>query len=637
MGWWMGCRGKNKRGLFMRTFKILALLVAVMFVPAYAADSRQKLAFISDRAEEIGQVYVLNMDSKELKRITDKKETVFYRISVSPDGNKILAAAGPLTNADRVMEKDDLYIMDASGENLRKITDNKFIKDGPGWFPSSRRIIYASNESGYFGICTAGVDGKDVKKLTGGKFNDLNPAVSPDGKKIVFESDKAELNTPQDTESGGNDEEEFDEYSVPDGRRVPYNNDGLAKIYIMDANGKNRKRLTNQEGSHTRPFWSPDGKKLFYFSGYIRDSLTRQSSISYMDADGKNKETWMGLPDNTPDSSAVWVNGGESMIFPIKYYDNGSGRSLYVLNRFFKPVSLMEYSDESNFDPCVISVSADKTVRWNKPDRGLQGLIAYASGRDGGRNIYIAGADGSNQRKITDSNAAQEPSLSKDRAKIAYADYGTGADGQTDQIYVMNSDGTDKRQITDGPMVKLQPKWSPDCRKIVFIRFSAGNNNDICVINADGTGLAALTENKYHNESPSWSPDGKKIVFQSTRGGRTSLFIMDADGRNEMQLTKNSEKTKDETPCWSPDGKSILFSRNGMFWTISADGTDEKQMYCKQSGTQAVWSPDGKNIAFKPFSRNKGVFIMDADCANAVDMDDKSPATIYDIDNPSWQ
>ncbi len=620
----------------MRIYKILALLFFVTFVPAYAADSAQKLAFISDSTEEIGQVYVVNMNTKEIKRITDNKEIVFFRISASPDGNNILAAAGPLTNSDRVMEKDDLYIMDSSGNNLRKITDNKFIKDGPGWFPSSRRIIYASNESGRFGIYTSGADGKDVKKLTGGKFNDLNPAVSPDGKKIVFESDKAELNKPQDADSGGDDEEEFDEYSVPDGRRVAYNNDGRTKIYIMDADGKNRKRLTNQEGPHTRPFWSPDGRKIFYFSVYIRDSMTRQSSISCMDVEGKNKETWMGLPDNTPESSAVWVNGGKSMIFPIKYEDNGSGRSLYVLNPVYKPFSIIDYSDESNYEPCVISASADKTVKWEKPDRGLQGLIAYASGRDGGSNVFIAGTDGTNQKKLTDSNTAKEPCLSKDRAKITYADYGTGKDAQTDQLYVMNPDGTDKKQITDGPMAKLQPKWSPDSRKIVFIRFSAGNNNDICVINPDGTGLAALTDNKFHNESPSWSPDGKKIVFQSTRAGRTSIFIMDADGKNEIQLTKYSGDKKDETPCWSPDGRKILFSRDTMFYTINADGTDEKQMYCKQSGKQAVWSPDGKHIAFKPLSRNKGIFIMDADCANAEDMDRSSASTMYDVDSPSW-
>jgi Tol biopolymer transport system component len=618
--------------------KIIVFLILMLPSIVCAADDGQKLVFISDKLEETGQVYVLNMESKELKRITKNDDLVFYRISASPDGNKILAAAGPMTNSDRIMEKDDLYIMDVSGENLHKITDNKYIKDGPGWFPSSRRIIYASNESGKFGIYTAGADGKDVKKLTGGKFNDLNPAISPDGKKIVFESDKAELNTPQSAESSGY-EEEFDEYSVPDGKRVEYNNDGQTKIYIMDADGKNRKRLTNQGGPHTRPFWSADGKKIFYFSGYVSDSLTRQSTINSMDADGKNKETWMGLPDNTPDSTAVWVNAGESMIFPIKYEDNGSGRSLYVLNRSLKPVSLLDYSDESYFEPCVISASKDKTVKWTKPDRGLQGMIAYASGSGGGggTNIFTGLVDGTNQQKLTDSNSAIQPSLSKDRLKIAYTDYGKTGNSQSYQIYVMNQDGTEKKQITDGQIIKMQPKWSPDGQKIVFIRFSVGNNNDICVMNADGTGLTAITGNKNHNESPSWSPDGKQIVFQSARDGRTSLFIMDADGRNEKLLSKYNGNKKDETPSWSPDGRTILFSRDTMFYTINADGTDEKQMYCKQSGTQAVWSPDGKNIAFKPLSRNKGIFIMDADCANAQDMDPSSGSTMYDVDSPSWQ
>ena len=326
--------------------KIIVFLMLILPSIVYAGDGSEKIAFISDRQEKGWQVYVMNTDSSGQTRITDIPGIDFFRISASPDGKKILAAAGPVTNADMIIEKSELYMLDVNGGKPRRLTDDKAIQDSPGWFPSGKKIIFSSNGKGYYGIYTADADGKNIKQMTSGEFNDMNPSVSPHGKKIVFESNKVEKNT------GTADEElsyeEYDEFDVPDGKRIPYNNDG-SKIYIMDSDGKNRKRLTNQGGIHSRPFWSADGKKIYYFSGYVQDSMTKQSTLGYMDVNGKNKQTWMGLPDNTPESAAIWINNGENIIFSVKHPDNGSGRSLYVLDTEFKPFMFMEYSDESNF------------------------------------------------------------------------------------------------------------------------------------------------------------------------------------------------------------------------------------------------------------------------------------------------
>lgn len=619
----------------MKRIVVLFFSIVASITGICADNAVEKIAFISDRDEKGWQIYVMDTDSSSQKRITDIPGIDFFRISASPDGKKILAAAGPITSADMIIDKSDLYMLDVNGGKPLRLTDDKAIQDSPGWFPSGKKIIFSSNEKGYYGIYTADADGKNIKPLTGGKFNDMNPSVSPDGKKIVFESDKTEKDT------GSPDEqlsyEEYDEYDVPDGKRIPYNNDGSSKIYIMDSDGKNRKRLTNQGGIHTRPFWSADGKKIYYFSGYVADSMTRRVTLEYMDADGKNKQTWIGLPDNTPDSASIWINNGENIILPIKHPDNGSGRSLYVLDTELKPFMFMEYSDESNFEPCLLSALPQKSLAWKKPEKKLGGLIAHRAEAKGGYNIFISEPDGTNRIKLTETNTAFSPCISKDRTKIAYSDQGDQADGLSYQVYIMNIDGSGKKKITSGAMAKMQPRWSPDGSKLLFIRFVTGNRSEICLMNSDGTGIRALTNHTYLNRDPCWSPDGKQIVFSSERNGYAELFIMDADGGHERQLTINRDKRSAVTPAWSPDGRVIVFSRNGSFWSINPDGTDEKQMYCKQGGTQPAWSPDGKNIAFKTPDRNKGVMIMDADCGNAVDMDTRVNSGIYDIDGPSWE
>ena len=76
---------------------------------------------------------------------------------------------------------------------------------------------------------------------------------------------------------------------------------------------------------------------------------------------------------------------------------------------------------------------------------------------------------------------------------------------------------------------------------------------DIFVINADGRDLKQLTRNSGSNEAPSWSPDGSLIVFSSTRTGKSRIFVMTASGTDQRALLKLSGEQTD--PAWSPSFK----------------------------------------------------------------------------------
>ena len=62
---------------------------------------------------------------------------------------------------------------------------------------------------------------------------------------------------------------------------------------------------------------------------------------------------------------------------------------------------------------------------------------------------------------------------------------------------------------------------------------------------------------------PAWSPDNKRIAFTSNREGNYDIYVIDADGTNERQVTTNTEK--DDFAIWHPNGRQIFVvsERNG--------------------------------------------------------------------------
>jgi Tol biopolymer transport system component len=161
--------------------------------------------------------------------------------------------------------------------------------------------------------------------------------------------------------------------------------------------------------------------------------------------------------------------------------------------------------------------------------------------------------------------------------------------------------------LRTGPFSDSEPAWSPDHKRIAFVRESQnGLSYTVWVMNADGTAQRQLTKGNRLDSTPSWSPDGKRIVFRGNSPNRRTfdLYTINVTGTGLKDVTKNPDSAGAINPDWSPNGKLIVFQRSKSgsgagtgIYTIRPDGTGLKRL--RIGGMNPAWSPGGAKIAFE--------------------------------------
>jgi TolB protein len=112
------------------------------------------------------------------------------------------------------------------------------------------------------------------------------------------------------------------------------------------------------------------------------------------------------------------------------------------------------------------------------------------------------------------------------------------------QDYVYN----DVVEITTFTGASYDPVWSPTGDRIAFVSAEPGND-EIYTISVDGSSPQRLTFDLQWDKHPTWSPDGNQILFYSNRdAGRSQLWIMDAGGSNQRNVSNNPYNDWD--PVW---------------------------------------------------------------------------------------
>ena len=244
--------------------------------------------------------------------------------------------------------------------------------------------------------------------------------------------------------------------------------------------------------------------------------------------------------------------------------------------------------------------------------------------RDG--DIYLQRTDARNAINLTKTPDAREaaPAFSPDGRQIAfYTESG---------VFVMGATGESVRRLTSSG---FDPAWSPDGKRIAFTghegtddpRARNTRNNPLLVVDLAGGDPKTILESDVMQ--PRWSPDGKRIAYWATNAsGQRDVFTVSSAGGKATIVPVTNDAPLDWSPAWSPDSRWLYFAsdRNGTMtlWRVAIDSESgkvkgEPEMIAAPA-PNAGWiavSGDGRNVIFETMAHSSTVRMARFDPASS--------------------
>lgn len=290
---------------------------------AYFSFDGKKLSFQTTReGHECDQIYKMNIDGSEQTLVSTGKgrTTCAYYM---PDNKHILFASTHLVSdlcppkpdlrkgyVWALYDSYDIFIATESGEITKQLTNEKAYDAEATISPIGDRIVFTSTRNGDIDLYSMNLDGTDIKQLTDELGYDGGAFYSSDGKKIVYRRTRFE------------NEESKEKYKELLGQGLI--RPTLLDIYVMDADGSNKTRITHNTSANFAPYFFPDGKRILFCSN-IEDPQGRNFDIYAINIDGTNLEKITNCPEF--DGFPMFSPDGKKLVFCSNRNDRIKGET----------------------------------------------------------------------------------------------------------------------------------------------------------------------------------------------------------------------------------------------------------------------------------------------------------------------
>lgn len=320
-------------------------------------------------------------------------------------GNLSYAAIPLPIGREIAYQQSGIWVINTDGTNRFRIPDS--LSYAPQWSPDGTRILLGRDGSDT-GIYVISADGS-ISLYTG---YGRDPRWSPDGTRVVYSSYE------------GNSYE----------------------IFVSNADGTNRVRLTNNFVPDYSPTWSPDGTRI----AFVREESSGGSSnreIYVINANGTN-ETRL-TQNSVRDENPIWAPNGTRIAF-VRYDGASSTAEIYAMNPDGYGQTRLTTNSVNDLNP-----------RWS-PDSTR--ILFVRTESSVGDEVYVMNANGTNQTRLTNNNVTDyNPVWSPDGTRIAFV--------RSNQIWLMNADGSNQTRLVDGDF----PSWGSG-HALSLMRVLVGTN-----------------------------------------------------------------------------------------------------------------------------------------------------------------
>jgi TolB protein len=213
-----------------------------------------------------------------------------------------------------IYDSYDIYTAKRDGSDLKRLTNSPGYDAEATITRDGKKIVFTSTRNGDIDIYTMNADGSNVKQLTHELGYDGGPFWSYDGKKIVYRAEHPK--TPA----------EITDYKqlLSEGKIRP----GNLEIWVMDADGNNKRQITHNGAANFAPYFTPDGKRIIFASNQADPKNARDFDLYIINLDGTGQERVTFYPDF--DSFPMFSSDGKKLVWA----SNRNGKEPHETNIF---------------------------------------------------------------------------------------------------------------------------------------------------------------------------------------------------------------------------------------------------------------------------------------------------------------